>query len=359
MSIASPASPREDALTTFFGAWLVGGALADGWAHNNIRTLETIFTPWHAILYSGFIATGLWTVFLAHRRRAAHRLWWRDAWPAGYRTGVIGAVIFFFAGNLDLVWHSVFGIETDLDALFSPTHVGLAIGSGLLLTSPLRSWWAAGSTGTLRTAAGVGALVLGTTSTAVFLIYASAFQTVQPTVPYAGAQGTPGYLAAAMALTAYLVTTALLVLPLTLVLRRRAAVPGAATALVAVVAAFAVGLLDLPRTQTVAALAAVGGAIAVDLLLGYLDRTRGLDAPLRLPVAGAVFAAVVWSAHLLALDLVAGVRWPVELWSGTVVMSAAVGALIGGLAARPVPAEPATREAGPAVARTPDPARTP
>ncbi|GIG60104.1 hypothetical protein Lfu02_44760 [Longispora fulva] len=335
MSISRAASPREDALTTFFGAWLVGGALTDGWAHNNIRALETIFTPWHAILYSGFVATALWTVFLAYRRRDGHRLWWRDAWPAGYKVGVVGAVIFFFAGNLDLVWHSVFGIETDLDALFSPTHIGLAIGSGLLLTSPLRSWWAAGSTGTLRTAAGIGALVLGTTSTAVFLIYASAFQSIEPTRPYAGAQGTPGYLAASMSLTSYLVTTALLVLPLTLVLRRRSAVPGTATALVAVVALFAVGILDLPGTQTVAAGAATAGAVVVDILVGYLDRARGLDAPLRLPLAGALFGAVVWSAHLLALDLLEGVRWPVELWSGTIVMSAAVGALIGGLAARP------------------------
>ena len=36
----------------------LGGATLDGWAHTHVpERLETFFTPWHAVLYSGFLAS--------------------------------------------------------------------------------------------------------------------------------------------------------------------------------------------------------------------------------------------------------------------------------------------------------------
>src|SRR5205823_9507730 len=64
---------------------------------------------------------------------------------------------------------------------------------------------------------------------------------------------------------------------------------------------------------------------------------RGTDAPLRLPIAGALLPALIWPAQFVALDLAAGVHWPAELIGGSVVVSVGVGALLGGLAARPAP----------------------
>ena len=70
----SVTSPREDAVTAFLGALLVGGVLTDAWAHTNrLSTLENFFTPWHAMLYTGFAATAAWTVWLAYRRRTTPR----------------------------------------------------------------------------------------------------------------------------------------------------------------------------------------------------------------------------------------------------------------------------------------------
>src|SRR6266487_5419050 len=44
-------TPAEDAVTATLGALLVGGSLADAWAHTNIlNELESFFTPWHALL---------------------------------------------------------------------------------------------------------------------------------------------------------------------------------------------------------------------------------------------------------------------------------------------------------------------
>jgi hypothetical protein len=56
--------------------------------------------------------------------------------------GGIAAVLFLVAGVGDMIWHTVFGIETGLDAALSPTHLLLVASGTLLLTSPLRSWWA-------------------------------------------------------------------------------------------------------------------------------------------------------------------------------------------------------------------------
>ncbi len=46
--------------------WLIGGLYLDGWAHLHFPELETFFTPWHGVLYSGFLvnAIGLLTALI-------------------------------------------------------------------------------------------------------------------------------------------------------------------------------------------------------------------------------------------------------------------------------------------------------
>jgi hypothetical protein len=342
---AELASPTEDLVTVLLGAWIILGAATDGWAHVNILSdvqEDGFFTPWHALLYSGFAATAGWTVWLAYRRRQRAPRWWIDGWPVGYRLGALGIVIFLVAGLLDMGWHETFGVETSIDALLSPSHLLLCVGSVLLLTSPARSWWAAGGGGR-RAAAGAVALALGTTSASVFLGYASMFDYAGPVQPYAGDMDTPGYTAAARGVAGYVITVGLLAVPLLLAHRRRAT-PGVATALVAWVSLFPVLTHEFPRPQTSAAFAAIAAAMLVDWILVGMDRWRGPDAPLRLPVAGAIFAGLVSSAHLVALHVDSGIRWPVELWTGVVVTVVAVAAVLGGLAARPYQAStPALR----------------
>ena len=87
-----------------------------------------------------------------------------------------------------------------------------------------------------------------------------------------------------------------------------------------------------------AAAAALVAAFGVDLLLLRLDRVRGTDAPLRLPIAAALVPLVVWPVHLIALGIAGTVRWPAELTGGAVVVCVGIAALLGGLAARPAPA---------------------
>jgi len=54
---------------------------------------------------------------------------------------LVGAGIFAVGGILDLIWHTLFGIEVDVQALLSPTHLILATGLFLMITGPLRAGW--------------------------------------------------------------------------------------------------------------------------------------------------------------------------------------------------------------------------
>ncbi|MGH8601909.1 MAG: hypothetical protein ACREXR_03760, partial [Gammaproteobacteria bacterium] len=65
-----------DGVIATLSAWFLGGLYLDGWAHQHIARaeLETFFTPWHAMLYSGLFAsagalglTAFWN--------------WRDGYP--------------------------------------------------------------------------------------------------------------------------------------------------------------------------------------------------------------------------------------------------------------------------------------
>jgi hypothetical protein len=43
-----------DLVTALLCVWFTLGLFLDAWAHNNLPGLETFFTPWHAVFYSGF-----------------------------------------------------------------------------------------------------------------------------------------------------------------------------------------------------------------------------------------------------------------------------------------------------------------
>jgi hypothetical protein len=329
------ATPTEDLVTALLGSLIILGAAIDGWAHSNILSsvqADGFFTPWHGLLYSAFAATAAWTFFLAYRRREASPRWWVDGWPVGYRVGAAGVGLFLLAGLMDMVWHTVFGVEITIDALLSPSHLLLSIGSIMLLTSPTRSWWHTGGRGR-RAAAGIFALGLGTTSASVFLSYVSYFDHVNAVLPYDGVIDSPRYSTAVIGVVGYLVTTMAMVVPLLLVLQRRAAAPGLATALVACVGTFPLITSEFPALHTAGVIAAVAAAALVDLVLVRVDAVRGLAAYGRLPLAAALFAVLVTSAHLLAAHLVDGIRWPAELWTGSIVTATVVAAVVGGLAA--------------------------
>jgi hypothetical protein len=285
------------------------------------------------LLYGGFAFTAAWTIWLGYRQRRQTSRWWRYGWPAGYGIGALGAVGFFVAGVLDMIWHSIFGVEVSLDIVLSPSHLLLAVSGTLLLTSPLRSWWATGTTGR-RAATGIASLALGSIFGVLLLGHSTVFRSTAPTRAYDYVNGSPSHIDASYGSARYLVTTAILLIPVLLVYRRRA-VLGTATAVVGAIFLFNLATTEFPATLTAVALGATAGAFVVDVLAVRLDAVRGPDAPLRLPIIGALFGALFTAGHLIGLQIAQGIAWPVALWTGNIVLAALGGALFGGVAGPP------------------------
>jgi hypothetical protein len=332
---------RRDMVTGLIGVWLVTAVAGDGWAHLNVPTLETFFTPWHAALYSAFAVMAAWIGLLAWFGRARGRpvVEWL---PYGYAGTALGLVVFGIGGAADLVWHETFGIEVAVDALVSPTHLLLGVGGLLILTSGLRaqrvlSRTASDASPTTWPLPAILSLVLSTALISFFLLYVSAFPMPAPVEPFVPTpENTPGHMAAELpviaALGAYLVSTAMFTVPFLIMLRSRAGLPrGGITLLVGTIAALSVAVLDFPPTAVAGALGATLGAVAADIGLVNLGRL-GYRSSLP-PVLAAAVAALVWSGQLAGLAIADALRWPVSLWLGVVVLTAFAAAALGLLAA--------------------------
>ena len=131
-------SVRFDRLMIIFVCWFAGGLFIDGWAHNHGLVDKTFFTPWHAILYTGYAANAvllLGTLIRNHLRGQS----WSEAIPDGYQLALLGVPVFAIAGVGDLVWHTLFGFEVGIEPLLSPTHLLLAFSAVLIMSGPLRA----------------------------------------------------------------------------------------------------------------------------------------------------------------------------------------------------------------------------
>lgn len=127
-----------DWIATALSLTFLGGVYLDGWAHSHGRVDDTFFTPWHAALYSGFLAMAALLIGRAVWR-VARGARWRDAVPAGYGLSLAGVALWLVGGPFDLLWHSIFGFEANVEALLSPAHAVLALGFCLMTSGPLRA----------------------------------------------------------------------------------------------------------------------------------------------------------------------------------------------------------------------------
>src|SRR5205085_11730046 len=73
--------------------WLMAGAYLDAWAHRHLTQLETFFTPWHAVLYSGMPALLIFLATTALRNQARGNEPDRML-PTGYGLSPVGCALF-------------------------------------------------------------------------------------------------------------------------------------------------------------------------------------------------------------------------------------------------------------------------
>jgi hypothetical protein len=312
---------REDTLTMVFALWTLIGLLVDAYFHSTDPGLETFWTPWHALFYSGFTATAIWLVWITAKRSrpGGHALEWA---PAGYAPALAGIGVFAIGGMGDAVWHSIFGVETSLDALLSPTHLLLFVGLLLIVSAPLRAAMSdvrrAGvdrpgirpEPGLHTFAPALASLIITTTVVAFFFQYAWAItETWMVRVPYDPDQGT-SELVAALAVVGVIVTTIISFTPL-LVASRYWKLPfGAGTILLTAVNVFIALGFDGDLTTVPAAIVA---GVAFDVLAQVRGDRRHL---------AAIPPAIMWTLHFAIVGHTGrGLGLAPEIWGGAIVFA--------------------------------------
>lgn len=263
-------------------------------------------------------------------------------------------MVFALGGLADLAWHTLFGIESDIDALLSPSHLVLFVGAVLILTTPWRaSSVPIGEAPDFRAFLPVLLSATATVVVAFFLLYLSPFTDSAPTVARAAGFVTHRQQEVwwSHGIAGILVTTTVLLVPLLLLVRRWRVPAGTATVLFTTIAVLSSAVFDFEQGALVLA-APVGGLLA-DLLISTLRPSPAR--PLALWTVAAAVPAALWGPYFAVVAGWYGLAWPAELWSGSVVLSILAGLALGLLAAPPAGRAPERQ----AVAGASPPARIP
>jgi hypothetical protein len=337
---------RDDAIFAALAAATTLGLFVDGWAHIELDSTESFFTPWHALFYAAAGATVGWLasriVVNARSGRSGF-----DAIPDGYGLSALGAALFPLAGIADLAWHTAFGIEEDIAALLSPTHLLLFSAGLLLFTGPVRSVWRRSASDGAGVVPGVIVLTLAATTVGFFLQFLSPF--VDAEAFAVSARGEAGHAGTTdqvvIGLASILVTTVILIVPLLTLLRHGRPPFGAVTFLVSAVAVLPSAAHGFEHGAVGLVAAPVAG-LATDLLV----RARPTPIGARdYRLVGAVFPFALWSAFFVVLAAGGELGWAPELWGGAIFLASLTGlmlSLLGGPAASEAESAPASSGEG-------------
>lgn len=314
----------KDYMTILFGLWLIGGIFVDGYAHNH-GVVETFFTPWHAILYSGFMASAIWMAWLLYRSKQATGVPWVKAAPVGYGLGLIGVGIFLLGGLFDMYWHVVFGIEKNVAALLSPSHLMLLTGGILILSSPYRASWhneriVKPSWGEFAPA--FLSLVITTGGVSFFLMYAWMFRYNLPAESsvqwymYNFGSGVITEDNELRGLSYILVDTIVYMVPVFLFMKRWALPFGVLTAHFTLITVLMNVLDGFENYQSI--IIAFGAGLLGDICY----RALKADQPARewaRRIVAAVLPIALWGFYFAWMNISDSIGWETELWAGAIV----------------------------------------
>lgn len=313
-------SIRLDWMVALLSSWMIGGIHLDAWAHHQFE-IETFFTPWHGVLYSGFLALAavLSGVFIWNIQKGRH---WRVAMAMGYGLSLLGVAIFFAGGFGDMVWHILFGIEVDIEALLSPTHLMLAIGGALILTGPIRAAWGRTDDSWKSLLPPLLSLAL---LLAVFSFFTSYANPLSDAILAQGQRPTDNeavFLTQGVGVAGILIQSALMMGVILLAVNRWSLPFGSLTLILTVSTFLTVSVHEDWRLAPVGLLA----GLAADLWLVWFQPTA-----LR-PGAFRLFAFSVpgsfYMVYFATLAITGGIWWTVHLWTGGIVLAGIVGWLL-------------------------------
>lgn len=305
-----------DAIVTVLSLVLVAGVAFDFRAHaNGISFAEEGFvTPTHVVFYSMFLAIAavIGAHAFAERRSGAS---WVEAVPAGYGVGVLGVVLFGFAGVADFLWHSTFGFENGLEGLTSPSHLLIAISAGLFLSSPARATWRRTDiTGGLRS---IPAVVSGGLTLTIAVFFTGYLNPLM--IVYTDVQTDQTL---SLGIGSMIVFPALVVGAMLMFARRFSLPLGAYTLLVAIPSLASVVPLDNPALFVPGLVM----GLAADAVAAVAPPTP--DRPRSFRLFGAVVPFVFATSYVATTMATTGMAWTIHVWAGAIVFAAFAGLLL-------------------------------
>jgi hypothetical protein len=302
---------KNHLITMLMGSWLIIGLFLDGFAHQHLA-VESFFTPWHAVLYSGFLASAAWIFWITYRNKIKlPDSSWVSAIPLGYGLGVAGVFIFLVGGIGDMIWHIVFGIEIGIAALLSPTHLILFSGALLILSSPFRTAWLSKKNAAptfIEFLPTLLSISLVMSIIAFFLMYAWAFDLNISMLEEEDAQQ--------RAFVDFLITTQLLVVPVFLLLKRWKLPLGTVTFLFLFESVLMAVIFGFDGRSTASILIAIIAGIHGDFILrgNHKNNSRLLS----IRIFAFFTPIVIWGLFFINERIYYAMDWPPELWGGTI-----------------------------------------
>jgi hypothetical protein len=324
MGMLSRGGVAFDWVIVVLGLWLMGGVHLDAWAHHQFK-LETVFTPWHAVLYSGFLALAgvLLGAFVRNIRQGVTT--WRQAMPDGYGLSLVGAAIFLAGGSGDMLWHTLFGIEVGIEALLSPTHLLLAYGGALMVTGPLRAAWrrpADISQSWIGFTPALLSLALLLAELSFFTAYAHPLSDTMVATGHRPSSDVQAFNLQGLGISAILLQTAIMMGVILLAVRRWRLPIGGLTLIITVAYGLTVSIHENFFLIPFEILA----GLTTEVLYWWLKPSLGRPISFRWFAFGV--PVLFYALYFLTLALTGGVWWTVHLWAGAILMSGIAGWLL-------------------------------
>lgn len=316
---------RLDATVVILSVLMTAGVVLDFRNHASGISFEEegFFTPEHVFFYTAFllIALTLVSVTFYNRRRGAS---WLAAVPDGYHLGILGVFMFGFGGFGDFLWHTTFGFETGVEALTSPTHLLLAAGSLLFVSSPLRAtWYATEDVRGRDLAPAIVSAALAVMPLLLFTLYANPFN--NPIPSYGGAEA-DAEAVRALGITSILIYSAIMTGASLTLVQRFELPPGSFT--------FIFGVTSVAVTFPALAFEFVPALVVAGVFADVLYRLArpSLDRVGSFRIFAALVPLVMFSLYYVTIWLTDTIEWTVHVWAGSVVLAGAAGLLLSYLA---------------------------
>jgi hypothetical protein len=250
--------------------------------------------------------------------------------PVGYGLRSFGVAVFGVGAVGDLIWHQVFGVEVDIEALLSPTHLVLLSGGLLMAAGPIASTLR--REGTQQQAAWsstgpvVGSVTFVLSVLQFFLMYLSPYDYGKYNNDWVEARNSSRWLGNEVlvdGIGSALLFSLLVAMALNFVVRRIELPRGAFVLLMFVPAALQTVLTSFETAHRL--LGPVMAAIVAEFTWRWVRERRNSVAV----VAGwiAVLTLIINFGILLGTALVQEVSWVVHLWTGLPVLAALLAGL--------------------------------